>query len=210
MNKFFKLIFSVFYFLSISFLYSQEPITVTITEDCNPVSGTYNFESTLNGKNNYINQVTDTDTGEIINIQVGFDGVKWVLYIDDDITDIGFYNLNIPNSLLPPNTGWVVLDCDNGTMLLDGGSTTSLNANILDTTLNIYPNPSNEQFIINTNIISNDIHVDIINMLGISVKKIIINNPKTTINTIDWEKGLYYIKLTYHNSTTKIVKILIK
>jgi hypothetical protein len=122
-----------------SLSYSQEPITVTIEGSCNFASGIFNYNGLVNGKNNYVQTVIDEGTPFVIG--VGFDGVKWVLYADGDLTDDGFDNIAVPSTLLPPFTGWVNSGCVDGTM------TISQNLNTADQYLKnttLYPNPSSD------------------------------------------------------------------
>ncbi len=211
MNKKKYLSFFVLYIFIKITLHAQEPIIVSITEDCNPVSGNFNFDSILNGKNNYLNQIINTSTGEITIIEIGFDGIKWVLYTENDLTDIGFYNLNIPNNLLPPNTGWQVFDCDNGTMSIIGGATISILENQIENSLKIYPNPTNGNSTIR--ILSDfDIQsVAILNTLGVNIQQIITRSITNNIiiQLLERKKGLFYLRIKYINGNIKITKIII-
>lgn len=77
-----KIIF--IFLLIISFqnnLNAQNPINVIITGECSYASGTYTYNGQVNGKNNYTQ--TFVIDGESVVIGVGFDNVKWVLYVKE-------------------------------------------------------------------------------------------------------------------------------
>ena len=133
-------------FLSVLFyqnnLTAQSPINVIITNICSDVSGSYLFNGLVNGKNNYT--LTINDMGYIYVIGVGFDNIKWVLYLDGDLTDYGFSNSAVPSGVLPPFTGWVPFadNCDStGTMIIEQSLSTIDIEGFNKKTL-IFPNPS--------------------------------------------------------------------
>ncbi len=133
-------------FLSVLFyqnnLTAQSPINVIITNICSDVSGSYLFNGLVNGKNNYT--LTINDMGYIYVIGVGFDNIKWVLYLDGDLTDYGFSNSAVPSGVLPPFTGWVpvAVNCDStGTMTIEQSLSTIDIEGFNKKTL-IFPNPS--------------------------------------------------------------------
>lgn len=105
--------------MSIPFLKAQDSITVTITGTCHLTSGEFLYDGTLNGKNHYTREYTD-GTGTFY-FHVSYDATQWVLYVDDAISERAFYNSNIPNEMLPPNTGWIADVCSDGTMEIEGG-----------------------------------------------------------------------------------------
>lgn len=133
-------------FLSVLFyqnnLTAQSPINVIITNICSDVSGSYLFNGLVNGKNNYT--LTINDMGYIYVIGVGFDNIKWVLYLDGDLTDYGFSNSAVPSGVLPPFSGWVPFadNCDStGTMIIEQSLSTIDIEGFNKKTL-IFPNPS--------------------------------------------------------------------
>ena len=133
-------------FLSVLFyqnnLTAQSPINVIITNICSDVSGSYLFNGLVNGKNNYT--LTINDKGYIYVIGVGFDNIKWVLYLDGDLTDYGFSNSAVPSGVLPPFSGWVPFadNCDStGTMIIEQSLSTIDIEGFNKKTL-IFPNPS--------------------------------------------------------------------
>ena len=133
-------------FLSVLFyqnnLTAQSPINVIITNECDILSGSYLFNGLVNGKNNYT--LTINDMGYIYVIGVGFDNIKWVLYLDGDLTDYGFSNSAVPSGVLPPFSGWVPFadNCDStGTMIIEQSLSTIDIEGFNKKTL-IFPNPS--------------------------------------------------------------------
>ena len=123
-------------------LTAQSPINVIITNICSDVSGSYLFNGLVNGKNNYT--LTINDMGYIYVIGVGFDNIKWVLYLDGDLTDYGFSNSAVPSGVLPPFSGWVPFadNCDStGTMIIEQSLSTIDIEGFNKKTL-IFPNPS--------------------------------------------------------------------
>ena len=144
MKKMKKIIYILF--LSVLFyqnnLTAQSPINVIITNICSDVSGSYLFNGLVNGKNNYT--LTINDMGYIYVIGVGFDNIKWVLYLDGDLTDYGFSNSAVPSGVLPPFSGWVPFadNCDStGTMIIEQSLSTIDIEGFNKKTL-IFPNPS--------------------------------------------------------------------
>lgn len=136
-----KIIFIIL--LIISFqnnINAQNPINVIITDECSIVSGTYTFNGLVNGKNNYTQ--TFVLDGQNTILGVGFDNIKWVLYLDGVLSDDGFSNIAVPAGLLPPLTGWVHTQCSNGTMIIEQNLASNdfenFNSKIL-----VYPNPAN-------------------------------------------------------------------
>ncbi|WP_395063739.1 T9SS type A sorting domain-containing protein [Flavobacterium sp.] len=133
---------------------AQAPINVVITGDCVDVSGTYSYTGLVNGKNNYAQ--TFNFGGTPIVIGVGYDGVKWVLYADGDLTDDGFSNSAVPAGLLPPFTGWVHTGCADGTMVINQ-TLSSNDVDNFDKNISLYPNPSTNTIIIANNKGMNDV-----------------------------------------------------
>ncbi len=106
------------------------------------------------------------------------------------MTDFGFYNNNIPDSMLPPNTGWIVEDCDFGTMIISGGYSLNITNNEIDNNITIYPNPIKD--ILHINSTTNIKDATIYNLLG---KKILSSNIKE-IYLSNIESGMYIITVT--------------
>lgn len=102
-------------FLFASNCIAQNPINIIITGNCSPVNSVYNYTGLINGKNNY--SAIITSGGNPATVSVTYDGVKWVLH-NGVITDTGFINTTVPSGLLPPLTGWQVVNCGNGTMII--------------------------------------------------------------------------------------------
>lgn len=202
-----KIIFIIM--LIISFqnnLNAQSPINVIITGDCSDVSGSYTFNGVVNGKNNYTK--TFVIDGESIVFGVGFDNTKWVLYTDGDLTDDGFSNIAVPPGLLPPFTGRVNIQCENGTMIIEQNLSTNdfenFNSKIL-----VYPNPTNNFITIKSKKKSaENFRYKIFDITG---RNVINGNSKFNeqINVESLNIGNYIIQLETENgqkSTEKITK----
>ena len=128
-------------------IYAQDPIDVVITGECAEVSSTYFYNGLVNGKNNYVQSFVIGGVSLVIG--VGFDGTKWVLYANGDITDDGFDNIAVPVGLLPPSIGWVNTGCLDGTMTIN--QVLNVNENNFKN-ITLYPNPSTNYITIeNTN-----------------------------------------------------------
>lgn len=195
---FFYIVFTIITIISI---FAQEPIMVNVTGDCSSLTGEYEFTGLINGKNNYSAEfIMD---GETVQLQIGFDGTKWVFYIDNDIDDFGFFNVNDPNDELPPYTDWQVESCYNGTLVIGNTASTAdltlKNDFIIyqtDTFLNIkIINSSNQE----------NFKLDLYDILGRQILSKKFNNTIYQINISSVPTGIYFVKI---NNTTK--KILIK
>ena len=82
-----------------------------------------------------------------------------------------------------------------------------LNVVELDNIPLVYPNPTKNDFFINTEQHS---LVEIFNVLGGKVFSTITQNNKTYINCSDWSKGFYFINLTDQFGNKKNTSIIIK
>jgi hypothetical protein len=74
--------------------------------------------------------------------------------------------------------------------------------------INLYPNPSNGNFVIDFNGNTDLKTIKILDVLGKVVKDIITSNPKENINDNRLENGIYFIKIV-RNGQTKYFNILI-
>lgn len=173
--------------------FAQDPITVTITGDCTTLTGTYDFTGLINGKNNYYAEfIID---GEDVVLQIGFDGTKWVFYTDNDLEDFGFFNVNVPNGLLPPNTGWQVEYCINGTLIIEGGVAATTNLEINN---NFYIYQISTDYLkikFDTIINSPFLKIEIYDIFGKSILRTKINNNVNQINISHLTKGIYFAKI---------------
>lgn len=192
------LLYTAMFFTTI-FSFSQEPLLVTITGNCSIASGIYNFTNIVNGKNNYINYVTNE--GETIGVQIGFDGTMWVLYIDD-MEDAGFLNTNVSTDLVPPNTDWQVYECENGTMVIEE-ATNSIDSFVKNGKLILYPNPAINSFTFKSKkehiLLGSSVNVKIFDVLGNKIKNINIDSFNTPVNISDLKKGVYFVNILSKN-----------
>lgn len=65
----------------------------------------------------------------------------------------------------------------------------------------IYPNPSSTNLNLSFNTTQNDSRIEVYNILGAKVYNSSINSTKTTINTSQWQKGVYLVRV-YSNDKT--------
>jgi Secretion system C-terminal sorting domain len=179
---------------------AQNPIFVQITQDCDFVTGSFNFESILNGKNNYSRIVTFM--GQTSTIRLGFNGTIWILYNELDLNDIGFFNANNPAGLLPPTTGWQPNPpngCDVGTMTVIVNGILSKEDFAIDS-FNISPNPATNYLKINNN--QEKINYEVLDING----RIIINGiALETIDISNLNSGMYFLKI--NSNIKKFIKI---
>ncbi len=173
-----------------SIIYAQDPIYVTITGECSDVTGTYTFNGLVNGKNNYVQSFTIA--GTTIVIGVGFDGIKWVLYANGDITDDGFDNIAVPDGLLPPFIGWVNSQCADGTMTIS--QVLNVDENYLKNII-IYPNPSSDFVIVENSKDNSSFDYKIVDLTGrvVAIGKSKFND-KISVETLSIGNYLIQIK----------------
>ena len=82
----------------------------------------------------------------------------------------------------------------------------SINENIINNNLSIYPNPTKDNLTIETNSITEQ-RIEILNLIGQTVYTNIINR-KATVNTSAFAKGVYILKLSSYKET--IVRKFVK
>ncbi len=187
-----KIILSLFFvFINQNIVTAQEPINVVITGDCFDASGVYEFNGLVNGKNNYVH--TFVIDGVNFVAGVGFDGTKWVLYANGDLTDTGYENIAVPIGMLPPFIGWYGTGCIDGTMTIS--QSLSTNNTIIATNISVYPNPSTH-FVIIENPKSNSNLFDY-NVIDITGRIVFSGNAKYNekINTESVTKGNYILEI---------------
>ncbi len=190
-------------------LTAQSPINVIITNECDVLSGSYLFNGLVNGKNSYTH--TFNDMGNSVIIGVGFDNIKWVLYLDGDLTDFGFSNLAVPSGVLPPSTGWVPVDANcnsKGTMTIEQSLSTIDIESFNKKTL-IFPNPSMSFITIqNKESSSESFEYKIVDFTGRNVKS---GNSKFNqkIDIVSLKNGNYIIQIETDKGemlTEKLIK----
>jgi hypothetical protein len=93
------------------------------------------------------------------------------------------------------------------------GSTTSVSEGLINSTVSIYPNPTNNILNIefsNEQLLNKNLSIEIYNTLG---QKVVHENVRTNflqMNTSNLKDGLYVLKIIDSNSTTLAVKKIIK
>lgn len=185
-------------------MHSQNPINVQITGNCSNISGIYTYINLLNGKNNYSKDfVID---GNSVTVYVSFDGTNWVLH-NGTISDTGFINLTIPNTLNPPTNNWQASNCVNGSMIINE----MLHLEKFENDqIFIYPNPSYEYIIIQNEFNDyNIINYKIMDLVGNKIKTGFCNfNEK--INIDELSSGNYFIEIKILNGNSFIKKFVKK
>lgn len=187
-----KILLILFFgFISQNFVNAQEPLNVVVTEDCIDASGIYEFNGLVNGKNNYVYTVTIENITTVIGL--GFDGTKWVLYADGNLTDTGFENIAVPVGMLPPFIGWYGTGCSNGTMTIS--QSLSTNNTKIETNISVYPNPSTN-FIVVENSKNNNNQFDY-NIIDIIARIVFSGKAKFNekINIENFTRGNYILEI---------------
>lgn len=185
---------------------AQEPLNVVITGDCLDASGIYEFNGLVNGKNNYVH--TFVIDGVNFVAGVGFDGTKWVLYANGDLTDTGYENIAVPIGMLPPFIGWYGTGCIDGTMTIS--QSLSINNTKIATNISVYPNPSTH-FIVVENSKNNNNQFDY-NILDITGRNVFSGNANYNekIYTESLTKGNYILELKDTEGQIFNKKLIIK
>ncbi|MBS4040346.1 MAG: T9SS type A sorting domain-containing protein [Flavobacteriales bacterium] len=190
----------IFFFISLTTLYSQNPLNVSITDECSDLSSIYTFNNVLNGKNQYSFSYFDTEEQQNITVYIGFDGIKWVLYAFD-ILNYGFYNPQVPNSLLPPFTGWIPTQCEIGTLTISEVLSTTSNE---FSSITISPNPTMDYIYLSFSNL--ELNYELFDVTGkIVAKNSIINN---SIDLSNLDNGYYFLILKHNEN--KVIKKIVK
>ena len=98
---------------------------------------------------------------------------------------------------LSPN--WFGTGVVSGTLQLDNisASTTLSKQDFnIENNFNIYPNPSTTNLNLNFKNVDSNTLVEVYNILGAKVYSRTINNNKSTINTTQWQKGVYLVRVS--------------
>lgn len=115
------------------------------------------------------------------------------------------------NNVLPGCYTVVVTDANGcqGAASTCVGFSTGINE-LLNTSINIYPNPSNGQFIISSTKVIEKMKVDVTNALGqIVMEENMSNIDHISIDLSKMAKGIYYLKLS-NNGESKVVKLILE
>lgn len=97
-------------------------------------------------------------------------------------------------------------DCGSTTVTQNYGDL-SINAQELEG-LEVYPNPAEEQFVVSL-FGSNDATVTVLSTTGTIVLNQTSFSDKLTVNTGQWESGIYFVTVT-HNGMTSTQKLIVK
>lgn len=87
-------------------------------------------------------------------------------------------------------------------------NTTGIEETVYSNGLNIYPNPSNGTFTIESVLDINEINV--YNAYGSLVLRKLINQSNNEIDLNSYGKGIYYVNVRYNNDTTYSGKVIIR
>jgi len=99
----------------------------------------------------------------------------------------------------------------NGTYRMDdflllGDTTTSINSIYDNEIVSIYPNPFNEDFIIENSDFNSMQNVVVYNVQGKKVKELKMTNSKTVVGSNDLAKGVYFIEIVGKSGMIKAIK----
>ncbi len=72
----------------------------------------------------------------------------------------------------------------------------------VENSFSIYPNPSSRNLNLNISNLEKNAQVTIYNILGAKVYSNTLNNSKFSINTSQWQKGVYLVRVSSDNGTT--------
>ncbi|MEY1639532.1 T9SS type A sorting domain-containing protein [Tenuifilum osseticum] len=74
--------------------------------------------------------------------------------------------------------------------------------------INLYPNPTNEQFTIDVGSLTGTIQLKVVSVEGKEVLNTTIQNKQTVVTTKKWEKGIYIVQIINSNrlTTIKLIK----
>lgn len=204
MQNIFRLSILIFFYIFNSQLKAQNPIDVLITGSCNVASGNYVYNGLINSKNSYFKSFNDGNGGTI-NVYVKFDGIKWILNSGENITnEIIFINTNATAPLLPPNFGWTLANCPDGTMTISDVLSSKQFENYK---IEVFPNPTYDYIEIKNNEISNNLKgYKIIDLTGRTVKNGQINDAKIDLRLLT--SGNYILELSENQNffRAKIIK----
>lgn len=190
--------------INILIVKAQSPITVTVTGTCNQVSGEFIYDGTLNGKNHYTREYTD-GTGTFY-FHVSFDNTQWVLYVDDSINEMAFYNTIVPEGMLPPNTDWIPDICSDGTMFIEGG--VNIGINDLPQSSNISINVYNDNIlkIEFSETLTTEVEINIFNIFG---QKLFLEKIKSRSSVYELDLNMFSTGIYIVNILNKKKRILI-
>ncbi len=205
MQNLFKLSILTFFLIFNSKLQAQNPINVNITGSCSISSNIYDFDGLINSKNSYFKNFND-GIGGTINIYVKFDGIKWILNSGEVITDdILFININVSPSLLPPDSGWILGNCPNGTMTINEVLSNNQFENFK---IEIFPNPT-QDFIEIKNLVvaSGQLNCKIIDLTGRTIQNdFVAINEKIDLRLLACGNYILEISNNQNLSRIKIIK----
>ena len=72
----------------------------------------------------------------------------------------------------------------------------------LNNSFSIYPNPSSRNLNLSITNLENNTQVSVYNILGAKVYSNTLNSAKFSINTSQWQKGVYLVRISSDNGTT--------
>ena len=205
MKNIYKIIAIYFMLISAS-VFAQNPLSVLVTGTCSAVSGTYNFNGIVNGKNQY--KCTFNNSGIFTNVYVQFDGTFWILNSGEVINDnVLFANTNVPTNAIPPFTSWILASCPDGTITVSQ----ILSNNIFDNSGKLnFQNPIEDYFSLqNKNESNENYKLEIYDLLGAIVKAGSFKYNEN-INVTELQSGIYIVKVTNEENKIYTGKLLKK
>jgi hypothetical protein len=197
-----KKLILILYLIFNNLMFGQNSLNVEVTDDCQLVSGIYNFTNLHNSKNKY--SFVTSILGNNVTLFIEFDTIKWILSSSTN-PEPGFINTNVTTSLTPPLNGWVNNECTSGTMTIN-----EVLSNIENEfkKVIIYPNPIINSFVLQSKSIS-EFDYKIFDLTG----RNILNGISLENNEINIENipiGIYLINISTKNGFSENYKIIKK
>ncbi len=192
-----KILFFLIFTISTFFIKAQSSIFVTTTGTCSGLTGEYMYDGTLNGKNHYTREYADGT--ETFYFHVSFDNVKWVIYVDDAIDEVAFYNPNVPEGMLPPNNGWIKDICYDGTMFIEGGVNIGTDSLLQNDDISIFTNSNNILILELYKLPAAEFEINIYSITGRTIlsKKVKGKSSRYELDMRGFSTGIYIVEIMY-------------
>jgi len=176
----------------------------------------YQYVDLVNGKNHYqrltVGNITSLGmsygaVGGSNSVHIAFDGTQWVVYRNNNITDIVYYQNIHTAGVLPPDSGWVGdgSPCPTTeTLTIPAGGTLGVGRDLLESnSISVYPNPSSD-FIKISNLQETS-NLRITNITGQTVLNTTVSIDNNQIDIKNLSRGFYFVEIQ-GKKTIKLIK----